>query len=168
MFSLAFCSFVGFHFLIQYLTNRRVDVKLNFRFYHESQPISPRSRKCFPTTIFLSCFPYFQAFAFHFYISSKKIIKQRVSTHFLTSIPLTLSNIIMHRSNQNFNSPTPHPGKPWAFDHFLCPESEEFDFPLPSLIRTPMLTHSKNCYNTRITKQQPWRFGELMNLASKP
>ena len=82
----------------------------------------------------------------------KKIINQRVSTHFLTSISLTSSNIIMHRSNQNFTSPTPHPGKPWAFDHFLCPESEEFDFPLPSLVRTPMLTHSKNCYNTRITK----------------
>ena len=47
----------------------------------------------------------------------------------------------MHRSNQNFNIPTPHPGKPWAFDHFLCPGSEEFDFP-PPLPGTDAYAHS--------------------------
>ena len=32
----------------------------------------------------------------------------------------------MHRSNRNFNIPTPR-GNPWAFDYFLCPGSGEFD-----------------------------------------
>ena len=33
---------------------------------------------------------------------------------------------IMYRSNRNFNIPSP-PGKPRAFDYFLCPGSGEFD-----------------------------------------
>ena len=33
---------------------------------------------------------------------------------------------LMRRSNRNFNIP-PTPGKPRAFDYFLCPGSGEFD-----------------------------------------
>ena len=67
-------------------------------------------------------------------LRAKMVLKcPTLSSHFVCQMPHVMNNrrwllssVVMHRSNRNFNV-FPPPGKPRAFDYFVCPGSGEFD-----------------------------------------